>query len=92
LVDPKCCRDCDYSDPLCHDGCGAYEHELEIAIRSDERERLLPFVEKAKTTQLELFRKCWDKNIIELVKQVGMDIRAIEEYILTSPTPEVEPQ
>ena len=46
-----------------------------------ERERVLPLVLKAKETQLALFRRCWDKNTIELVKQVGMDIRAIEESL-----------
>ena len=57
-----------------------YEFGLEEGIRK-YRENTVPLVKKAKATQLSLFRMCWDKNIIELVKQVGADIRAIEDSL-----------
>ena len=63
----------------CPELCSLLREEKKKA--KAERERVLPLVLKAKETQLALFRMCWDKNTIELVKQVGMDIRAIEESL-----------
>jgi len=41
LSDPKCCKDCWESEPLCHDTCGKYEMDRDAAICKAERERVL---------------------------------------------------
>jgi len=60
----------------------------DAAIRQDEREKALPLVKAARETQAELFRVCWDKNLIELVKQLGSDLRAIEGSLQKREVPE----
>ena len=46
------------------------------AIRED-RTRIRNAVLKAQESQLALFRMCWDKNLIEPVKQVGAELKDI---------------
>jgi hypothetical protein len=61
-----------------------WSKEHDAAIAQAARDKILPFVEAAKNTQSELFRNCWDKNTIELVKQIGSDLRVIEESLRRS--------
>jgi len=62
---------CEYCDGTVHDA----------AIRQEAREEVLPLVDAAQKTQAELFHACWDKNLIDCVKQLGSDLRAIERSL-----------
>ena len=50
-------------------------------IAQEAREEVLPLVKAAQKTQAELFHACWDKNLIDCVKQLGSDLRAIERSL-----------
>ena len=63
-----------------------YENPEELKKFKDEiaqeaREEVLPLVKAAQKTQAELFHACWDKNLIDCVKQLGSDLRAIERSL-----------
>ena len=53
----------------------------DAAIAQEAREEVLPLVDAAQKTQAELFHACWDKNLIDCVKQLGSDLRAIERSL-----------
>lgn len=38
---PKCCKKCYCQEPLCHECCGKYQFERDMAIRKNEREKVL---------------------------------------------------
>ena len=48
LSDPKCCKDCWESEPLCHDTCGKYEMERDAAIREQVIQTFIDFGKSGK--------------------------------------------
>jgi hypothetical protein len=80
IYDPVMGLACD--ECLCDPNCSriissARESAIASAAIREDRTRIRNAVLKAQESQLALFRMCWDKNLIEPVKQVGADLKDI---------------